>query len=112
MIDHKEFRNLLEENKNVVLKRLEYSKMESNEEIYNPTTSDRAWMYEDQQRKTLLLARAENQLNEIEAAIKRLDNGSFGKCENCGKSIHIDRLKVMPTTRLCFECKQIQEEKQ
>jgi RNA polymerase-binding protein DksA len=98
MIDHKEFRNLLEENKKVVLKRIRYSKLESKEEINKPTTSDRAWMYENQQRKTLLLTRTENRLYEIEAAIKHLDNGAFGKCKKCGKSIHLDRLKVMPTT--------------
>ena len=34
----------------------------------------------------------------------KLDNGTFGVCENCGQPIAPDRLEAKPAARLCMEC--------
>jgi DnaK suppressor protein len=41
-------------------------------------------------------------LDEVEAAIKRLQEGSYGRCEVCGKAIGTARLEAMPAARLCI----------
>lgn len=52
-----------------------------------------------------------NALIQIEDAIKKIDEGNFGICEQCGKSIAKTRLKAVPFTRLCLKCQQRQEKK-
>ena len=48
---------------------------------------------------------------EIESALKRIENGTYGLCESCGEQISLERLKVNPEARLCISCKE-QAEKQ
>jgi DnaK suppressor protein len=43
---------------------------------------------------------------EVVAALARLEEGTFGKCERCGQQIPIERLEALPTARLCVSCKQ------
>jgi RNA polymerase-binding transcription factor DksA len=42
-------------------------------------------------------------LEDIEKALQRMDAGSYGTCEVCGKEIGPDRLEVMPATRVCID---------
>lgn len=42
--------------------------------------------------------------NEIDSALKRLDNGQFGRCESCGKPISAERLQAIPYARNCMQC--------
>lgn len=59
----------------------------------------------DTHTKTLIL---EKQLKEtktsIKAALLKIKNGSYGKCEKCGKQIEPGRLLAMPTAMLCLTC--------
>ena len=48
---------------------------------------------------------------EIESALKRIENGTYGRCECCGEDISLERLKASPEARLCISCKE-QAEKQ
>ena len=58
-----------------------------------------------EQENTLnLLANEESMLREIAAALERIDNGKFGKCEECHGEIAKSRLKELPYTRFCVEC--------
>jgi RNA polymerase-binding protein DksA len=43
---------------------------------------------------------------EVLAALARMEEGTFGKCERCGQDIPIERLEALPTARLCLSCKQ------
>ena len=43
-------------------------------------------------------------LTDVEAAIAKLDNGTFGNCEGCGNPIPPARLEAKPAARLCMEC--------
>ncbi len=42
---------------------------------------------------------------KIEAALERLEKGTFGVCEGCGKPIASARLKARPVTTFCIDCK-------
>jgi DnaK suppressor protein len=46
---------------------------------------------------------AELELAELEEAVKRVDSGSYGNCEACGKPIGEARLEAIPTARYCIE---------
>lgn len=48
-------------------------------------------------------------LDKIDAALKKIDAGEFGTCEDCGEAIGIKRLEARPETTLCIRCKEDQE---
>lgn len=47
----------------------------------------------------------------IDEALRRIKDGSFGKCHGCGKQISRNRLNAVPHARLCIECKSVEEDK-
>ncbi len=52
----------------------------------------------------MLLENQEHLAEEVQAARRRLDAGTFGRCENCGEHIPLERLQVIPYTRYCVQC--------
>lgn len=60
---------------------------------------------ERQKELSLLLSEREKaKLNEIEEALQRIENKSYGICEECGESISSERLKYLPYVRFCVDC--------
>jgi DnaK suppressor protein len=53
------------------------------------------------------LNRESQQLREVRAALRRITEGSFGVCEQCGEDIHSKRLAAIPWTALCIECQEM-----
>jgi RNA polymerase-binding transcription factor DksA len=58
----------------------------------------------ERSRLAALVAQADDQLMEIQAALDRLAAGTFGRCERCGGAIAAERLDALPATRRCREC--------
>lgn len=56
-----------------------------------------------------LRGRERNFLDKIETALKKIDAGEFGVCEDCGEPIGLKRLEARPETTLCIRCKEDQE---
>ncbi|TLP40991.1 RNA polymerase-binding protein DksA [Arcobacter arenosus] len=52
------------------------------------------------------------ELEEIEAALKRIDKGTYGICEMCDESIAIGRLRAKPFAKYCTPCREIHEKEQ
>ena len=50
-------------------------------------------------------------VHRIDAAIEKIDEGTYGNCELCNKKIAITRLKVVPYAELCVPCQEKQEKK-
>jgi DnaK suppressor protein len=48
-------------------------------------------------------------LSRINDAIRRIDDGTFGRCETCDEYIELRRLQARPTTTLCISCKEEEE---
>ena len=44
-------------------------------------------------------------LTHIESALRKIEEGTYGKCEECNKEISEDVLKTAPESKLCKECK-------
>lgn len=58
--------------------------------------------------RTEILGIVENMkqmLDDVDAALARVDAGVYGTCESCGKQIGEARLEFRPTARFCVECK-------
>ena len=94
---------------------------DSNEVFADPADrataeSDRAFTLRIRDRERRLIRKIQADENEqkllraIEAARQRIDDGTYGICEECGDEISIPRLKARPVTRLCINCKAKQEE--
>lgn len=45
-------------------------------------------------------------IGEIDNAIKKIDDGSYGICERCKKNMDVERLEIIPYARFCIECEQ------
>jgi len=56
-----------------------------------------------------LRGREKSFLDKINKAIAKIDDGSFGVCEECGEDISVKRLEARPETTLCIRCKEDQE---
>lgn len=52
---------------------------------------------------------AEHIAREIEAALARIDDGTYGTCNRCGKPIPEERLEAVPYATLCVGCKRLEE---
>ena len=52
---------------------------------------------------------AEQVLSEIDAALKRVEDGTYGTCVNCGQEIPRERLQANPWASLCIDCKRKSE---
>ena len=56
-----------------------------------------------------LEGRERHELDEIDAAQRRLEAGVFGVCEDCHRAIPLARLRAMPTARRCATCQAREE---
>lgn len=50
-------------------------------------------------------------LYQIDDALKRIDDGSFGVCQQCNEAISMSRLKAVPYASLCIGCQRAKEQK-
>jgi RNA polymerase-binding transcription factor DksA len=57
------------------------------------------------QNNLSLEADLEHSLGEVEAALERISNETYGTCQNCGEEIPEDRLKAYPAATTCMKCK-------
>lgn len=105
------FRKILEERKRELLLEAERAvgtmNHESEEPFADPT--DRAALESDRNFLLRMRDRERKLIVKIDEAFERIDDGSYGRCEECGGEIGIERLKARPVTTLCIGCKSAQE---
>ena len=58
----------------------------------------------DQQLTLSLLGSEKDTFDQIDLALKRIEDGSFGQCEECGMAIPEARLEAIPYAALCVRC--------
>jgi DnaK suppressor protein len=58
----------------------------------------------EQQRDLALRERSRADLERVEAALARLDDGTYGTCTSCGNPIAPERLEAIPWAPLCIDC--------
>lgn len=52
---------------------------------------------------------SEQVLADIDSALQRIDDGTYGTCVNCGREIPVQRLEAYPAASLCIDCKRSAE---
>ena len=57
------------------------------------------------EKRLALEQRVKAQLSDVEHALAKFEDGSYGICDNCGKKIARERLEALPSAALCMTCK-------
>ncbi|XDA97666.1 TraR/DksA C4-type zinc finger protein [Sulfitobacter sp. LCG007] len=76
-------------------------------ELDQPATTDWEDRSSERQGDEVLEALGQVEMNElrrIDAALDRIENGSYGSCQKCGNDISEARLELLPDTPLCKDC--------
>jgi DnaK suppressor protein len=77
-----------------------------------PDPTDRASLESNRNAMLRIRDRERKLLSKIDEALGRIEDGSYGACEECGGSIGVERLRARPVTTLCIECKSEQEDQE
>jgi RNA polymerase-binding transcription factor DksA len=70
---------------------------------FDENFADSAQVTAEQVENATLAATLRDQLNDVESALGRIDDGSYGHCEVCGEEVAAARLEAMPATRFCID---------
>ncbi|HXF81978.1 MAG TPA: TraR/DksA family transcriptional regulator [bacterium] len=114
-----EFRRLLEEERTRLLEELEAIE-EHTPEVedqvgmdvgggYDEDLADVASNTFEREKGLALESSVQAMLAQVEEALGRIDDGSYGQCQRCGDPIDIARLRVLPFATLCIRCKELEE---
>lgn len=74
-----------------------------------PDPTDRASLESDRNFDLRIRDRERKLIKKIREALDRIQDGSFGICDECGGRIGMERLRARPVTTLCIACKAEQE---
>jgi DnaK suppressor protein len=115
-VDVERFRKLLEEERRRVVDAIEYLHKENpgsiedeTEDQTQDTLADTATATLDREIDYTLEENSEHVLEAIDAALKRIEDGTYGTCVNCGKPIAEERLAAIPWATHCIDCKRLEE---
>ena len=70
---------------------------------FDENFADSGQVAAEQGESRVLAASLEEQLRDVERALDKMEEGSYGKCEVCGDAIAEPRLEAMPATRFCIK---------
>jgi len=71
---------------------------------YDPNFADSSQVTAERGEAETLAQELREALSEVEGALQRIADGSYGVCEVCGQPISPARLEAMPATRRCISC--------
>jgi RNA polymerase-binding protein DksA len=69
----------------------------------DPNFADRSHSTEERSRAIALVRTLRTTLREVDRALTRLDEGSYGTCERCGNPIAVERLEALPWATRCIQ---------
>jgi len=117
-LDTDRFRTMLEDERGRVVAAIEnlhnehpgsISDETGEDAVYDNHLADTATETYDRELDYSLEENSEHVLTEIDAALKRIDDGTYGQCTNCGTQIPEERLEARPYATLCIECQRHRE---
>ena len=74
-----------------------------------PDPTDRASLEADRNFMLRIRDRESKLIKKIKRALQRIEDGTFGMCEECGEDVSVKRLKARPVTTQCIDCKTKEE---
>lgn len=109
--DLDQLKKLLEDEKRRILRHLEDLSDTSVADIDTPSgdSVDLAALEINQNSLVKVGKRELNHLKKIDAALQKMEDGTYGECESCGEQIAVARLLARPVAQLCIDCKTAQE---
>ena len=102
--DLKKFRKALEEKRDSILATAKKAHWDNMEDTRHGDFVDQASDDNEVHVNLRLLQIDAKLLRAIEAAIERIDKGTYGICTSCEQDIGVARLKAVPWTSVCIEC--------
>jgi RNA polymerase-binding protein DksA len=81
----------------------------SGEVSFDEESADAGTFTFERERDLSLTNNIRDLLEKVQAALKRMDAGTYGECERCGRPIDKARLKALPYSVLCIDCKKAEE---
>jgi DnaK suppressor protein len=69
--------------------------------------SDRSHSTEERSRVIAVARALRSNLHDVERALAKMDAGTYGACERCGRPIARERLEAIPWALLCIDCKKL-----
>jgi len=81
----------------------------SEESPYDQHMAETAGITLDREIDLTLEENARASIAQIDRALQKLENGSYGLCDKCGQPIGEARLRIAPFATLCVECKRLEE---
>lgn len=110
---YSEFRKFLEDRKNTLLQHIENVGAELSylDQSRPPELSEEAQEEAAAISLKALDERERQELEDILLAIEKLDNKTYGTCDNCEEPIAMARIKYLPSVRYCISCQTKMEEK-
>lgn len=79
---------------------------------YSFHMADQATDTMEREKTFLFISRHEKMLKQINSSLGLIELGEYGICRVCGEPINKERLKTVPTTRICVPCKNGEKTKQ
>ena len=76
---------------------------------YTTHPADMSSMAQEREKAFMLASHERKLLDSINNAIERINTDKYGKCLLCGNKLNVERLKLLPYSELCLECKKEQE---
>ena len=77
---------------------------------YSTHMADDASAAFDQARDLALRRNLQRMLKQVEKALSRFSDGTYGTCETCGQPVDPARLKALPHATRCFDCQRRREQ--
>lgn len=116
-VDREHFRRKLEDERGRVAAALENLRSENagsmedevDESHFDNHLAETASVTHDREIDYTLEENEERMLAAIDAALERIDEGTYGQCERCGQEIESDRLEALPWATLCIDDKRRDE---
>ena len=77
----------------------------ADQERYGNHPADEGGETFEKEKSLALQSNLEVILDEVDHALRKLDSGTYGRCDECGNEIPYERLEVRPQATLCIQCK-------
>jgi len=118
-VDMKKYEKLLLDRRKEILKNIEDLREDAAATIKESTGELSHYTYhmadlgtdaQEREKKFMLAHKSGRLIYHIDEALRRIKDGTYGKCHLCGKEISKARLQAVPHARLCIECKSKEEQ--
>lgn len=96
-------RSALDAERAGLARQLEDVEADANTDDVDENFADSAQVAAEHVENRTLAAQLTDQLADVEAALARIDDGTYGRCEICDEPVAAARLEAMPSTRFCID---------